>query len=108
MMYTFQNAQGHVREFEYPIGEAPPYGATIDGGWTRVIDLPAFNSLAAKRHSRQRVKGWALPKNYPAAKNFDKDGVPVFNSDSEIRECIAKSQDSSMPLQYEAPGFNQT
>ena len=107
MMYTFENACGERREFEYPIGEAPKYGETVDG-WTRVIDLPAFNSLAAKRHSRQKVKGWALPRNYPGAKNYDKDGVPVFSSDSEIRECVAKSQDSSMPLTYEAPGFNQT
>lgn len=78
-----------------------------------VYSVPNIGILGAKRHTRQRVvangihKKGCDPEN--VAPHYNSDGYACFESDREIREFCAKSQDTAHKWTFDAESdFDQS
>lgn len=70
------------------------------------VDLPNIGRLGARRHTRQHIVAYGLhrkgcDKANPAP-HYDKKGRACFESDREIREFCARSQDTAHKWNFNA------
>lgn len=71
-----------------------------------VYSVPNIGALGGKRHTRQHIVATGIhkrgcdPEN--PAPHYNADGYACFQSDAEIREFCAKSQDTTHKWQFDA------
>lgn len=84
--YAMQSPSGEVRDFFYPMREAPSIGETveIDGQtWTR---LPSAAHIGVEpARSRYPIESISLPPTVPGCK-ISKNGRPIIRSQEHARQ----------------------
>lgn len=88
MLYEFEGPEGHIIEIDYPIGEAPGLGQTVDVDGTRYRRI-----LSSVQVDCLEVAGpkSSLPRWHPDAKAFSRDGRPIMRSREEAKDWARRA-----------------
>jgi len=89
--YSAFNEDGEYREAFFKMGDAPGIGEIFDyegESLRRVPDLPGVQMGFKPFVSHQ------LAPNHPGASKYDREGRPAFDTERDVREFLARNNDS--------------
>ena len=91
--YDFEDAAGKVYGVAFAFSEAPKIGETITVGGERLTRVPSLPQ--AKVATNIGFTSNTLPRHWPYAQRHEPGtGKPVFHSQREVDEAVAKSRDT--------------
>ena len=89
-VYEFQDGAGRLHERVYPIGKAPRSIRVEGKRAERVYTAP---TVKIDKRS-EGIVSHSLPRKWPYAKDWDKEGRPRFSGSRAVDEAVARSRDT--------------